>query len=391
MLVDTNFSSIPICKYLMNKGYKVFVIGGKKDDFMAKSFNNYIDADYSSVVELKNIIQRYNIDYIVPGCNDLSYEVCSEFSDKYFSRNIDGSKTINQLFNKKEFRDFSIKNKIPVPQTYSIEYIKKEKFFHPLIVKPVDSFSGKGITHIKSFSDEKEIEYAVNLAKENSKNEEYVIEDFVSGDLYSHSAFIEDKKVIKDFFVKEYCSVNSFVVDTSFVCFEFDEYIKKKIRENIEKISNVLGLSDGLIHTQFIFNKDIDKYWLIEITRRCPGDLYSKLIEYSTGFPYASTYASYFIDQKLLNKSNQSFNISKKFFVRHTLTQNDSRIFNSLTFKKPLMIKEYISIASNGDFLQPSPKGRIGIFFAYCDNKEEQKILVEDLIKNNLYEINYFD
>lgn len=391
LLVDTNFSSNPIYEYLVKNKYKVFIIGGRKDDFMAKSCVNYIHADYSDEICLGKIIKEYKIDYIVPGSNDLSYEICSRFSEENFAINIDNTSIIIQLFNKKIFRDFSEKNNIPVPKTYSKEYIKKEKLKNQIIVKPVDSFSGKGITLIKSSERDEELESAIQIAEENSRNKQYIIEEFVTGQLYSHSAFIEKKKIINDFFVKEYASVNPFVVDTSFVCFDFDNTIANQIRGNIEKIADMLNLSDGLVHTQFILNQDNFKYWLIEITRRCPGDLYSKLIEYSTGFPYSEKYTSYFLKNKTSEKNDLFSKESRNFIIRHTITQENSGIFKSILFNKNLSLMEYISIASNGEFLQPSPKGRVGIFFIQCIQKNELQEITEEFMQRKIYKINFLE
>ena len=54
------------------------------------------------------------------------------------------------------------------------------------------------------------------------------------------------------------------------------------LKEKVELISERLSLVDGLLHVQFIL--DSGRYWFVEMTRRCPGDLYSLLIEMSTGF-----------------------------------------------------------------------------------------------------------
>ena len=61
----------------------------------------------------------------------------------------------------------------------------------------------------------------------------YVIEEFIQGQLYSHSAFIVDKKIIIDFVVEEHCIVNPFVVDTSRVLYNFDRDILNQIRNDI--------------------------------------------------------------------------------------------------------------------------------------------------------------
>ena len=382
LLVDTNFSSIPIYEYFVKNGFEVFLIGRNSNDFLAKSCKNYICEDYSNLQSLEQIISDLGIDYIVPGCNDHSYETCSKLSDKSFSNNIDSFDLTTKIFNKKEFRDFANNNGVPVPKTYTIEQALNSNI-QQLIVKPVDAFSGKGITKIDQL-DASKLKKAVDLAQSFSRDKNCVVEDFVYGQLYSHSAFIEGKKIVKDFIVQEYSTTNPFVVDTSCVIFDFPTEILKSIRNHIEKISNILDLKNGLIHTQFIQNEK--KFWFIEITRRCPGDLYSQLIELSTGYPYASKYASYFVNATVEESTSSNHNI-----IRHTMTQSQKGVFNSVRYKKSVHIKKQINISNVGDYLEPSPNGRVGIIFVKTQTTQERKNLLNDFLQRKVYGIDFIN
>ena len=213
LLVDTNFSSGPIYKYLIESGHEVFLVGRNPSDFLAKSTHNYINLDYTNLDCLIKIIADLNIEYIIPGCNDLSYDVCSALNTAGIYPGIDDVNTIKNLNNKKCFRDFALKNSIPVPGLISIDEALEIKD-RSIVVKPVDSFSGKGITIINSPSPEK-ISCAIAKATAASREKSFIIEEFVEGQLYSHSAFIVNKKIFSDFIVSEYGSVNPLVVDIS--------------------------------------------------------------------------------------------------------------------------------------------------------------------------------
>ncbi len=202
--------------------------------------------------------------------------------------------------------------------------------------------------------------------------------------LYSHSAFLTDKKINQDFIVEEYGSANPFVVDTSFVKTDFSSHLLQQVRESIEKLAQLLNLKDGLIHTQFICNQQ--KIWLIEITRRCPGDLYSQLIEISTGYSYAASYARSFIGQAL--KTEFSHNQTKSI-IRHTITQQKTGVFYNLSFQQPLNIARYISIATSGDLLKPNPNGRVGILFAEVNSEEQKMSLTSDFLERKVYHVNF--
>jgi biotin carboxylase len=251
LLVDTNFSSIPIYEYILSLGMTIYVTGRDPNDFMAKNIKNYIQIDYSDLNVLKQTISEFNIDYVVPGCNDYSYEMCSRLTGETCLVNVDDFETTSTLLNKSKFRHFALSHQLPVPQIFTLETANKANC--TLIVKPVDAFSGKGITRIAA-DEFLNISAAIETAKSYSRNGEAIIEEFVEGQLYSHSAFLTDKKINQDFIVAEYCSANPFVVDTSFVKTDFPLHLLQQVRQSIEKIAQLLNLKDGLIHTQFICN-----------------------------------------------------------------------------------------------------------------------------------------
>ncbi len=383
LLVDTNFSSIPIYEYLVSIECEVYLIGRDQNDFMAKKLPNYINLDYSNASQFKKIINEYNFDYIIPGCNDLSYEVCSFLGKEAFTLNIDEIEVTQTLFNKKKFRDFALRNRLSVPRLFSVEEIKSKRYYGEMIVKPVDAFSGRGITKLYG-SDVERLDSAVHSAIKASGNGEFLIEEFVEGQLYSHSAFIVNERIVKDFVVEEYGSANPFVVDTSFLADKLPFNFHQRIRKDIERMANLLHLSNGLIHTQIIVNAK--QYWFIEITRRCPGDLYSQLIELSTGFNYAAMYASFFIGSGLKEDLTEEKN---EPIIRHTVTQNDIGVFNYVCFKEKFELVRNVPISTNGVELQPAPSGRISILFINGENEATQRMIVDKFICRDMYDVEF--
>lgn len=379
LLVDTNFSSAPIYNYLIKAGFDVSVIGGNPNDFLAKCVKNYINFNYSDVDGTKKIIDKLNIDYIVPGCNDLSYKVCAELNSSGRFCGLDSVEATEIINNKLAFRTFASQIGLPVPQMITTENTSK---IWPLIVKPVDAYSGRGLTVVQK-SERHKMKQAIGRAKEFSRSQTFIIEEYVQGQLYSHSAFIKDGRIVADFIVEEHGTANPFVVDTSRVIYNFPDKMLNSIRDCITLMSQKLELVDGLIHTQFI--KKGSSFWLIEITRRCPGDLYSQLIELSTGFKYAETYARPFV------KHNYSFkkNILKKFWImRHTISQPVEGVLGSIKFNVPITMEKMIPISLAGDLIKISPFGRIALIFLKSITEKELLDLYQKTLKRKLYTIN---
>lgn len=378
LLIDTNFSSAPIYNYLVQSGYDVFVIGGNPNDFLAKSVKNYINFNYSDVDGVRKIIKKMNMDYIVPGCNDLSYKVCAGLNSSGRYCGLDTLETTEIINNKLAFRTFATQIGLPVPRIISEEQTGK---IWPLIVKPVDAYSGRGMKIVNK-TGQHELKAAINRAKEFSRSRIIVLEEYIKGQLYSHSAFIADRKIVMDFIVEEYSTANPFVVDTSRVVFDFPRKMLNDIRDSITWMAQKLDLVDGLIHTQFI--KKGDSFWLIEITRRCPGDLYSQLIELSTGYKYAQTYAQPFIKRKISMKKNK---LKKSWIMRHTISQSVESVFGSIKFNYPVLMEKIVQISLAGDVVKASPFGRIALIFLRSNSKEELMAIYQKTLDKKLYRI----
>jgi predicted ATP-grasp superfamily ATP-dependent carboligase len=367
LLLDTNISSLPIYEYLVSLGHEVFVVGANKDDTLAISCSNFINLDYSNVLLISELLKNGSFDIIIPGCNDVSYKTASILNKNKLNIS---PPDINEIINNKyEFKKFALSHNIKVPRIYSkseIGNIESRK----IIVKPVDAYSGNGISVLSDFSLPK-INIALEYAESNSISKECIIEEFVSGNLFSHSAFIKDGEYFEDFIVQEYCTINPYSVDTSWVVEKENFNFYKNIREEVKKIINNLKLCDGLIHTQFIV--DGDNFWILEVTRRCPGDLYSKLIEYSTNFDYSK----YYVDFILNTVPTAPISCEKNNILRKTITFKDETLWYSIKNNNDMLkIIEFFPLTFAGKRLQIAPKGRAGIVFYLSSNS---KFIISEL------------
>ncbi len=377
LLVDTNFSSVPIYRALLETNDEVHVVGGNPSDCLAKQASHYWNLDYSDIELLSDLIDKQGFDYIVPGCTDRSYESCVIAGRGRFT-GIDSPSATTAISNKAAFRRVAASIGLPIP---AIFHNPMDAIGHKAIVKPVDAFSGKGITVLPNASSAT-IHEAITLAHASSPSRQALVEEFVEGQLYSHSAFLVDRKVLCDFLVQEDGTANRFVVDTSRVLApSVLPLLLVKIRKSVETLAEHLGLNDGLLHTQFIANEA--EIWLIESTRRCPGDLYSQLIEFSTGYPYAHSYAMAFTG----GVPTPRYNDSLRPVMRHTISVPAEQTFDHVRFLRRMNIISYVPLSLAGDILLPSPRSRVAIMFCQERSQGELDKLYTATLRRELYEV----
>ncbi len=381
LLVDTNFSAYPIRSALINAGYDVFTVGGRPDHPLAASTANYIKLDYSDEAALERLIKQHRFEYLVPGCTDKSYEVCARIASGLGFGGFEDSRTLSKLQEKAQFRMLCEELSLPAPLRFGSEEDALDAGCS-VIVKPVDAYSGLGITVLETPRKDS-LSQAVTNAQAVSQQGGAIIEEYVSGQLYSYSAFIKEGAVIKAFSVKELGSVNPFVVDTSHVC--FDHQLAASVQRDVEKLARSVGLNSGLLHMQYI--SDGAAYWLIEPTRRCPGDLYSELIERSSGYPYAASYTAAFLRRDPIT----DYEHRELHVVRRTIASDRHGVFKSLSFSGGYFPDVWYPLAKTGDMLQPSPGGRIAIAFYRVADLEEREALVQSLVGGDAIKVQYVE
>jgi biotin carboxylase len=375
LLVDTNRAAVPIYRALCDLGHEVWVVGGRPTEPLAKLAANYVELDYSDADRLATLVDEKAFDYLVPGCTDVSYRVCAEINHGRFS-GIDTPAHTRAINSKSELRKIATELGLSMPRVLSPEQAAATE---SVIVKPVDSFSGRGMTVLHG-PGSREVNQAFEIAREASASGCAMAEEFIAGQLFSHSAFLWNGEVVADFIVQEDCTTNTFTVDTSRMATSFPVEMLESLRGSVRRLASSLHLANGLVHTQFIARGN--RYWIIEMTRRCPGDLYSLLIEFSTGYPYAASYVAPFVGESPAPLSAAG---GQERITRHTVTSKVGASVWGYRFTQSVDIRLFVPLATAGDFIDPSPDGRAGIFFFRSLSKDEQEDLYRKLLDGGLY------
>ena len=372
VLLDTAFSAMPIYDYLRSLDQDVFVIGGRPNDVLAKKAGSrWIAEDYSRVGAVREWLHAKRCETVVPGCTDVSLSVAAELA---VSPYVDPKATIDVFGDKARFRALCGDLGLPTPAASGVKRFPASGLF---IAKPADSFSGRGIT-VFDGQDLFAAEAAVATAQDVSPTGNVVIEDFIEGQLYSYSVFLRDRRPTVFFIVKEGSSANRFAVDTSLVVRTMPHRLVVKLASYATRIAESLDLLDGLLHIQFILRGE--EIFLIEATRRCPGDLYALLIEYSTGYPYAAHYASSFLGLKFEAQFGRQC-----FVVRHTVTALLHSVNSGLRFTTPAGVRAFFPLQQMGDTLLPNQQARSGVLFLELPSEAQASETYKAFLTRSVY------
>lgn len=216
----------------------------------AKSYaDKAYDVDATDVDSLIELARAEKVDGILVGVAEslLSsyYDVCTKMGIPCYSTKDKFNIMINKDYFKSKCREYGV----PTIKEYSLD--DADKIEYPVIVKPVDSCSSKGITVCHN---ENEVKKAIKYALEFSNSKKYIIEKYMTGDevisyyvmqdgnpifvamcdRYTYKAK-NDKVQLPTSYIYPSRYINSYIEKT-------DQYVKNMIKE--------LGLDNGSIFFQ---------------------------------------------------------------------------------------------------------------------------------------------
>jgi hypothetical protein len=363
LLVGGSFSALPFLQILQQEGYRVIVAGKDRSEPCHALADGSILVDYSDKSALLRACEPYSFDCIIPTCNDYSFLSSVYVAHKLGLHGFDSEDISLTIHTKQKFKKFTQDSGLKSPRSINWNSLSPTEKAHvakeKLIVKPDDAYSGIGVS---VSTDIETLESAITHATQASRNGKFVIEHFFNGSLHSHSCFLRDHRIIDEFLVDEFCTLNSFQVNCSTYPSRIGKSALKSIHQEIEKLSHELMLADGLLHTQFLWNgEDI---CIVECMRRCPGDLYGRQMELSNGYPYHFNVIAPF-----LRKDFRSADPVRKIqpVGRHTVGSADTTLVSAIRVSSPASSMEFVPLKSSGDKLSGERTDKAGILFFIYD------------------------
>ena len=159
-----------------------------------------------------------------------------------------------------------------------------DEFSFPVIVKPTDRWSSKGVTRVDDFE---KLQSALKIAIEESLEKKAVIEEFIGGEEYSAECIVQNKKpVVLAFTKKETTGFPHYIETGHSQPAILSKNQKKYLEAKIHSALSILGITNSAAHVEFKITSN-GKIGFIEIGARMGGDcIGTHLTPTSTGLDY---------------------------------------------------------------------------------------------------------
>lgn len=322
LILGGSHRDIPLIKASQDLGYFVITLGNK-DYYLGHNYSNKAyKINFNDLNMVKEIIENENIDYILPGSGEESYLNTVKLAYELKIGNFDVPEVANLVHNKWKFKEFCLKNDISTPNgKFYTDVNDLIDLAFPLVVKPTNLSGGRGVEIVNT---KKELIESLKEAKKVTN--EIFLEEFIDGKLIAYSIFLKNQKIIYGFIGEDKAYLNKYLITTAFPC-ELKETTLEKIKYDIEKVAKLLNLVDGMFHLQILIKNDIP--YIIDVTRRIPGDLYPYLIEYCDGVEYSKAVVKAYTTGAIDNEFDKKFD-KQKFIIRHCVMSNANGVYKNI-------------------------------------------------------------
>lgn len=293
LIAGGGYADIPLIQGAKRLGFYVITSGNRPLDLGHRYADESCLADFSDETAMLEVARKLRVDAVCACCNDFSAISAAYVAEYLGLPGHDSYEITKQIHHKDRFREFMRLNGLASPRAEGFDDVASAceaiigRFKFPVIVKPVDLTGGKGISTVPRPDLARE---ALDAAFAVSRAKRVVVEEFIVGSRHGLSTFIRDGRVVFYFSDNEHYFRNPFLVSAASAPGNVPKDVVRKLQTDIEKISALLGLEDGLVHVQYILcgNEPV----IIEICRRAPGDLYVRFVEHATGVDYGAAIVS---------------------------------------------------------------------------------------------------
>ncbi len=284
LVLNGSHSEIPLIQAARRLGYHVTTTGNAPDLIGHRYADHYLPADYSDPQAVLDVARRIGAEAIVSCANDFGIITAAEVCQVLGLPGHDDADTTRLLHTKDRFKQLAARLALDTPPAIwfdNPEDALEHRPEGPVIVKPVDLTGGKGVARVHRPED---YPPAVTRALQLSRAGRIVVEPLFEGTQHSLTTFLLSGKVVFHYCDNEHSHFNPFYVNASSSPAHHCRRHLPGLIDNIERIAAELNLVDGVFHVQYL--ADLGRFTIIDITRRCSGDLYPIPVSRATGLDW---------------------------------------------------------------------------------------------------------
>lgn len=285
LLLTAGYWQIPVVHCAKRLGLRVIVTDLSPDAPAVAFADEYVRVDSIDVDSVSEIATRHRVAGIVAEQTDVAVAAAAAVAERCSLRGI-GVDTARRVTNKRLMRDACADAGVPVPRYRCVqdahEAVEAAKEIGlPVVVKPTDSQSSKGVAKVWNLAD---VPVWFSHAVKESRERKVLVEQMLSGVESSVEAYVTPGAVTVLGISEKTKSPPPFSFDTRLVYpATFSPDVMAELRRVNEMVIRAVGIPFGISHAEYIVTPQGVN--LLEVAARgCGAGVASTLIPAMTGF-----------------------------------------------------------------------------------------------------------
>ncbi|MBO4838372.1 MAG: ATP-grasp domain-containing protein [Lachnospiraceae bacterium] len=283
LVIAGGVPQVELINQLKARGITTVLADGSPNAVARPYADIFYHVDIFDVPAVKAIAEKEKVDFLLTVCADQVLLVVAEVSEMlglpcYID--FDTAKNVSDKIRMKR-----IFKEIGIPSTAYVEtdHLDPEAISalrYPLVVKPVDAYSSKGV---RKAENEEELKRYYEEARQISRSGGVIVEEFFRGEEISVDAFVVDGKarILAVTNSEKVCDADRFVIFRGRYPAAASDVLLQKIADIAQKIADGFGLVNSPLLIQLLNNGD--DISVLEFCARTGGNMKWLLIKYSCG------------------------------------------------------------------------------------------------------------
>ncbi len=288
LVLAGGYPQIALINELKSRGYTVLLADYYPNPIAKAYAHEFYQVSTLDVEAITDLARREKVDFLITACTDQALHTVALVSERLGLPCYIDHQTALNVTNKRYMKQVFAENGVPTAKHCVMTRPDKamlEGMEYPLIVKPADANSSKGVIKIQS---PEEFEDAFARSVCFSRTDTAVVEEFVEGQEITVDVQVTDGKavVLSKAYSDKIADAERFVIyRTRFPVCEPD-VIHQQIQDAAQRIADAFGLKNSLMLVQLISNGK--RIFVLEFSARTGGGVKFELIKNVCGFDVIS-------------------------------------------------------------------------------------------------------
>lgn len=388
MVIAGSRWQIPILKKIREMGFKSLVVNLYPDS------PAFPYADFSEVADILDkercldIARKYGIDAVLSEECDIAMPTVAYIADTLSLPSL-GTSNAALYTNKSMMRQFSEQHKLPSPPSRKCSTIEEAvDFYHrhgvPLIMKPLDANSSRGVFSIKTIEDIiTNFEGSMSYSKQDKQ---VILERYIQGREFTVDGIVINGEhrtlAISE---KKHYDFNENIAYELYFSHNNEKYDYTQLAATNDAFVHASQLADGtLTHAEYKYENG--QFWLIEIAARGGGNMISSdIVPLMSGCDNYHALICSALGNPVTLPEIKKIPQGRCAVLRFFDTDFESGVVKEIRgedfLKASSQVHHYEFNFKPGDYIKKAENdaARIGFYIAYADSDQELRNLMDEI------------